>query len=55
MFISNEDLNGDYDFGGVIGIYDHPSQDKESIFIPGPLKIQLTLYVRKLFYLDLEC
>lgn len=45
LFISNEEKNGDYDFGGVIGIYDHPAEDKETLFVPGPLKKPLTLYV----------
>lgn len=49
LFISFEEANGDYDFGGTIGIYDHPSEKKETLYIPGPLKKPLALYVRTLF------
>lgn len=45
MYISSEEENGAYDFGGVLGIYDHPAQDKETLIVHGPLKKPLALYV----------
>lgn len=47
MFISSTEANnGDYDFGGVRGVYDHPSTDLETLIIAGPLKKPIVLHVR---------
>ncbi|XP_063220579.1 A disintegrin and metalloproteinase with thrombospondin motifs 6-like [Bacillus rossius redtenbacheri] len=39
-----EESDGEIDFGGVKGVYNHPVEDKEDLFIKGPTTTNLVLY-----------
>lgn len=42
---STEKQDGDYDMGGIEGVYSHPEPNKESLAIYGPLKEDIVLFV----------